>query len=55
MKIEFINDIERALFGKFNNGITDQNPDKKLEVVKVRLKKSFWLEWVCFKAEISSE
>jgi hypothetical protein len=47
-KVEFINQIERALFGEFNNGQLE-------EVPKVRLKRSFWLEWICFKPEISNE
>ena len=48
MKIEFINQIERAIFGEFNNGQLEDIP-------KVRLMKSFWLDWVCFKPEISKE
>lgn len=48
LKVEFINQIERALFGEFNNGQFE-------DVVKVRLKKSFWLDWICFRPEISKE
>lgn len=40
--------MEKALFGKFNDGQIEEIP-------KVRLSKSSWLEWVCFKPELSSE
>ena len=48
MKVEYINQIERALFGEYNNGQLE-------EVPKVRLKKAFWIDWICFKAELPTE
>lgn len=48
MNIEYINQVERALFGKFNDGQFEEIP-------KVRLARSKWLEWICFKPELSSE
>ena len=48
MKIEYINQVERSLFGQFNNGQDDN-------IEKVRLAKSPWIEWVCFRPELSSE
>ena len=48
MNIEYINQVEKALFGQFNNGQMDEIP-------KVRLAKSSWLDWVCFKPELSAE
>jgi hypothetical protein len=48
MKIQYINQIEKALFGEFNNGQLADFP-------KVRLKKATWLSYVCFKPEIGQE
>ena len=48
MEIEYLNQIEKALFGQFNNGQIESVP-------KIRLMKSTWLEWICFKPEISKE
>ena len=48
MGIEYINQVERALFGAFNDGQQESIP-------KVRLAKSTWLDWVCFKPELSKE
>ena len=48
MKIEYINQVERSLFGQFNNGQDDN-------IEKVRLAKSPWIEWVCFRPELSTE
>jgi hypothetical protein len=48
LQVQFINQIEKALFGEYNNGQLDEAP-------KVRFTKSAWLEWVCFKPEISNE
>ena len=48
MKIQYINQIEKALFGEFNNGQHDDFP-------KVRLHKSHWIPYVCFKAELSKQ
>ena len=48
MEIEYLNSIEKALFGQFNNGQIDSVP-------KVRLMKSTWLDWICFKPELSKE
>jgi hypothetical protein len=44
---QYINQIEKALFGEFNNSQRD--------FPRVRLKKTHWLPWVCFKAEVSAE
>lgn len=46
MNIQYINSIEKALFGEFNNGQLEDFP-------VVRLKKSHWLSYIVFKAEIS--
>ena len=48
MQIEYINQVEKALFGQFNDGQLENIP-------KVRLSKSTWLEWICFKPELSAE
>ena len=47
MEIEFLNSIENALFGQFNNG--------QMDCPKIRLMKCTWLDWICFKPEISKE
>ena len=47
LKIEFINHVEKSLFGEFNNG---QLPD----FPTVRLRECYWLPYVCFKPQISS-
>ena len=46
--IQYINQVEKALFGTFNNG---QLPD----FPKVRLKECTWLPYICFKAELREE
>ena len=46
--IQFINHVEKALFGEFNNG---QLPD----FPKTRLMKCHWLPYVCFKPEIGRQ
>lgn len=48
MKIEYINSIESALFGEFNNAQLENFP-------KVRLKQSYWVPYCCFKPVISKE
>lgn len=48
MKIEFINSIESALFGEFNNGQVENFPT-------IRFKKAHWIEWVCFQPDLSQE
>jgi len=48
MNIEYINQVEKALFGAFNDGQQDDIP-------KVRLAKSHWLPYICFKPELSKE
>lgn len=48
MNIEYLNTIEKALFGQFNNGQDDSIP-------KVRLQYSTWLDWVCFEPELSKQ
>ena len=40
MGVNFINSVERALFGEFNNGQLENFP-------AVRLKKSHWLDMIC--------
>ena len=45
MGIQYLNQIERALFGEFNNGQTADFP-------RVRMKKAHWLPWVVFKPEL---
>lgn len=46
--VQYLNKIEKALFGEFNNGQLEDFP-------KVRLKKCHWLPYVCFKSTISTE
>ena len=46
--VQFINSVERALFGEFNNGQIKDFP-------VVRLKRSTWLEYIYFKPVISKE
>ncbi len=48
MNIEYLNTIDKALFGQFNNGQEDSVP-------KVRLQNSSWLEWICFEPELSKQ
>jgi hypothetical protein len=48
LSVSFINQIEIALFGEFNNGQLENFP-------KVRFRQSHWLPYVCFKAELSKE
>ena len=48
MQIEYINQVEKALFGQFNDGQIDNIP-------KVRMMKSTWLDWIVFKPELSAE
>jgi HEPN domain-containing protein len=48
MGVEFLNSIEKALFGEFNNA---QYPD----FPTVRIKKSDWIELVCFKAKLGND
>lgn len=48
MNIEYINQVEKALFGSFNDGQSDNIP-------KVRLAKSHWLDWICFKPDLNKE
>ena len=48
MNIEYINQVEKALFGQFNDGQSESIP-------KVRLAKTHWLDWVVFKPELSKE
>jgi len=48
MNIDYINSVEKALFGSFNDGQQESIP-------KVRLSKSTWLDWVCFKPDLSKE
>jgi hypothetical protein len=45
MQIQYINQIEKALFGEFNNGQKD--------FPKIRLKETTWTPYVCFKAQLS--
>lgn len=45
--IKYTNQIEKALFGSFNNG--------QSSFPKVRLLKAHWLPYICFKAELMPE
>lgn len=48
MGIEFLNSVENSLFGKFNAGQIENFPS-------VRLKKSEWIEFICFKPELDND
>jgi hypothetical protein len=48
MGIEFMNSVEKSLFGEFNNA---QMPD----FPSVRIKKSDWVELVCFKPKLDND
>lgn len=41
MKVEFLNSIETAIFGEFNNGQIEGFP-------KIRIKSSTWVDYICF-------
>ena len=46
--VQYLNKVEKALFGEFNNGQLDDFP-------KVRLKHAHWLPYVCFKPALQTE
>mmetsp|Transcript_20173 Transcript_20173/g.30941 ORF Transcript_20173/g.30941 Transcript_20173/m.30941 type:complete len:91 (+) Transcript_20173:49-321(+) len=48
MGVEFLNSVEKSLFGEFNNS---QLPD----FPTVRIKKADWIDLVCFKPHIDNE
>ena len=48
MGVEFLNTVDRALFGEFNHA---QMPD----FPTVRVKKSDWIELICFKPELDND
>jgi hypothetical protein len=48
MGIEFLNSVEKSLFGEFNNS---QLPD----FPSVRIKKADWIELVCFRPELDND
>lgn len=41
LQTEFINSIEKALFGEFNSGQIKDFPS-------IRIKRSTWLEFICY-------
>ena len=48
MGVEFLNSVEKSLFGEFNNS---QLPD----FPTVRIKKADWIDLICFKAKLDNE
>jgi len=48
MGVEFLNSVDKALFGEFNNA---QMPD----FPSVRVKKSDWIELICFKPQLTND
>jgi hypothetical protein len=51
MGVEFLNSIERSLFGEFNNG----NNFNDFDFPSVRVKKSDWIELICFKPKLQND
>ena len=47
MGVEFLNSIERSLFGEFNNAQLDDLPT-------VRVKKSDWVDLICFRPALDN-
>lgn len=48
MGIEYLNSVEKSLFGEFNNAQMPEFPT-------VRIKKSDWVEMVCFKPKLDND
>ena len=48
MDTEYINSVEKALFGEFNGGQIKDFPS-------VRIKNASWIEYICFKPALDSE
>ena len=48
MGIEFLNSVEKSLFGEFNKGQLKDHPS-------VRIKESDWIEYICFKPELDND
>ncbi len=48
METEFINSVEKALFGEFNSGQIKEFPT-------VRIKVSDWVPYVCYKPTLDNE
>ena len=48
MGIEFLNSVEKSLFGEFNNAQVTDFPT-------VRVKKSDWIELVCFQPKLDND
>ena len=48
MGVEFLNSIERSLFGEFNNAQLDDFPT-------VRVKRSDWIDLICFKPQLDND
>jgi hypothetical protein len=48
MGVEFLNSIEKSLFGEFNNSQLPNFPS-------VRIKKADWIEFICFKPELDND
>ena len=51
MGVEFLNSVEKSLFGEFNNG----NNFNDLEFPSVRVKKADWVELICFKPKLNND
>ena len=48
MGVEFLNSIERSLFGEFNNAQLEEFPT-------VRVKKSDWIDLICFRPKLDND
>ena len=48
MGIEFLNSVEKSLFGEFNNAQIPEFPS-------VRIKESDWIDLICFKAHLDND
>ena len=48
MGVEFLNSIERSLFGEFNNAQLEDFPT-------VRVKKSDWIDLICCKPQLDND
>lgn len=48
MGVEFLNTVDRSLFGEFNNAQLPEFPT-------VRVKKSDWIDLICFTPELDND
>lgn len=48
MGVEFLNSVEKSLFGEFNNAQFPDHPS-------VRIKDSDWVEYICFKPNLDND